>query len=430
MSDKNDKFLGPQDFAQDFQTLTMAPEKRRQLERQLAMVAALRGKQYPQASHWGGALGYGLANVLDSANAALRENKTNKDMAALDKGVADARGRYAEAAQTSDPGLYLDAAPAERARLMAEALRGKRNLGLLGKATGDDAVGAMGAGLTEDARAQEQALAAQAQRQHEQQQRKAEKAEDRAYGEAQWKERNAIVSQQQMARARVMSGIQAQQKAADAARGTVVPGMEVAPGAAPTADDAKKVKASLASRQRMDALVSELRALHGKHGTELTGPVATRMGQLVTGIKLEAKNLAELGALAGPDMAIVESLAGADPTSWGSNLKALFGVDHTATALEGIEQWSKSQADANANAYGYRTQESSGLSNAPQSLPPRQSALPNAMRAAGKQTRSAYPAPTGTPAAARRRVRDTKTGRTGWWDGQSALPPGVEVIDG
>ena len=64
-------------------------------------------------------------------------------------------------------------------------------------------------------------------------------------------------------------------------------------------------------------------------GTELYGENATRMNQLLTAIKIEAKNIAELGALSGPDNELMEQLAGVDTTSFGANLKALFGSDNT-----------------------------------------------------------------------------------------------------
>lgn len=137
-------------------------------------------------------------------------------------------------------------------------------------------------------------------------------------------------------------------------KGTVIPGLETAPGAQPTAEDAKKVKASIAARERVNASVDELMSLYNKHGTEMTGPVAVRMGQLITAIKLEGKNLAELGALSGPDVNLMESIVGVDPTSFASNVKDVFGMDTTRQAMEGVRQWAGTQAGANVKAYGYQ----------------------------------------------------------------------------
>lgn len=139
-----------------------------------------------------------------------------------------------------------------------------------------------------------------------------------------------------------------------AERGTEIPDLDVAPGAAPTPDDAKKVKASMAGAARLKKYIHELRDLYKKHGTELTGSVATRMGQLATAINLEAKTVAELGALAGPDLALIQSLTASDPTSVKAALKEVVGMDSTSTALDGVEKWADDAVQANMATYGYR----------------------------------------------------------------------------
>ena len=136
--------------------------------------------------------------------------------------------------------------------------------------------------------------------------------------------------------------------------GSKVPGLEVQPGAAPTAEDAKKVKASLASLNTMQRYIADLRKLHATHGTEYGGAVGTQMAQLVRAIQLEGKNIAQLGALSGPDMQLMEDIAGMDPSSLGNNVKAMFGVDNTATALHQLEKWLTDQSDATMQTYGYQ----------------------------------------------------------------------------
>jgi hypothetical protein len=136
--------------------------------------------------------------------------------------------------------------------------------------------------------------------------------------------------------------------------GIVIPGLEVAPGAAPTTADATAVKKSEAARKRLNALASELKDLHAKHGTELVGPAARRMEQLTTAMELEAKTIGELGALTGPDLDLVRSLTQVNPTSLGANLKALVGLDGTQEALSGVEDWANNMANANREAYGYQ----------------------------------------------------------------------------
>ncbi len=135
-----------------------------------------------------------------------------------------------------------------------------------------------------------------------------------------------------------------------------VPGLRFAPGSEPTKDDAKKMKASMASAGRMKRYVSELRELHKTHGTEYGGAVGNRMQQLSEAIKLEGKNISELGALSGPDMEIMNRLTGGtggDPGGFWANVKGAFGSDNTDGALDGLEKWTTDQLGANKEAYGY-----------------------------------------------------------------------------
>lgn len=137
-------------------------------------------------------------------------------------------------------------------------------------------------------------------------------------------------------------------------KGTVIPGLEVEPGAAPTAEDAKKVKTAMVAAEKIRGLTGQLRALHQRNGTEYGGTAGTNMGQLATAIQIEAKTIAELGALSGPDQALMESLAGADPSTFWANAKAVFGVDNTQAALDQLEKWVGTQVGAVQRVYGYR----------------------------------------------------------------------------
>jgi len=147
--------------------------------------------------------------------------------------------------------------------------------------------------------------------------------------------------------------IEADRQRSETPKGTVVPGYEFAPGAAPSPDDAKKVKASLASADRLQGDMAELRDLYQKHGTKLTGPVATRMRQLARSIELEAKTVAELGALTGPDLSLVRSLASSDPGSFEANVKSIVGLDETVAGLDGLEKWTKRAVASSLKVYGY-----------------------------------------------------------------------------
>lgn len=166
------------------------------------------------------------------------------------------------------------------------------------------------------------------------------------------------------------------------AKGTTIPGLEVTPGAAPTPDDAKRVKGAVAAKERLQALTGELRGLHQKYGTELAGANAQRMAQLTTAIQLEAKTLAELGALTGPDLELIQRITGEDPSSLKANLKSLVGLDNTQETLEGVDQWGRSLADATKKTYGYR--------DAPQAAQPAQKTVVDRIRMPDGKTVTLY----------------------------------------
>lgn len=138
------------------------------------------------------------------------------------------------------------------------------------------------------------------------------------------------------------------------AQAGTVAGLERDPGTGPgNPEDAKKVKASMVSAEKMGRYVNELRQLHHDNGTELVGATSVRMAQLMKQIQIEAKNIAELGALSGPDYKLMEELSGSDPTSLTAKLKSMFGVDNTETALDGLMQWVNETVGANKKVYGY-----------------------------------------------------------------------------
>lgn len=173
------------------------------------------------------------------------------------------------------------------------------------------------------------------------------------------------------AQERELAAMRAEKEKEKATKGTVIPGYEIAPDAAPTPDDAKKVKASLASATRLKGDAAELRRLYRQHGTKLTGPVATRMGQLATSIALEAKTVAELGALTGPDLDLVNKLSASDPASLMSNVKDLFGMDETETGLDGLVRWADQTVESNLQTFGYvRSPTSASGTSAPPSAAP------------------------------------------------------------
>lgn len=278
-----------------------------QIDEENALLQALRGPTPRRSTAVGGAFS-ALASGVNGLNAGIRQNENRKASEIL-------LGK--KAAQDADK-FSLTQALAAQAAAKKEALE-REKMAFKAK----------------------QAAAAQAQ---------AEKT---------WRQHNAITSGQADKRAAVMSGQKIEQKQ----REGMVPGLEFEEGAIPTADDAKKMKASMASANRLNSYVDEVAKLHSEHGTELTGPSAARMGQLMTAIRLESKNIAELGALSGPDMDLMNTLTGSDPSSFAANLKGMFGSDNTAVALDGLKRWTKDTIDANKKAFGYRDAKAAASAN-------------------------------------------------------------------
>jgi hypothetical protein len=171
--------------------------------------------------------------------------------------------------------------------------------------------------------------------------------------------RDTIQNQAAEKRARIMAAREQQERAtalANEARKAQVPGFNIKDGESPTPDDAKKMKESLAAAKRMSTYVEQLRQLHADHGTEYGGATGNQMDQLARKIELEAKNIGELGALAGPDLGLIQSLVKADPGSLKSNLKGLVSGgkwDSTQSDLDGVKKWVDDTLSAGAEARGY-----------------------------------------------------------------------------
>lgn len=173
---------------------------------------------------------------------------------------------------------------------------------------------------------------------------------DRQTANTEWNRRNDLTAAQAMERAKVL----ASQRSADKLEEATVPGLEIAPGAHPSTDDAKKMKAGLSSMRNIDAEAGKLAKTYADNGTELFGQDANRMNQAVVAMQLEAKNIAELGALSGPDMDLMRKLSSLDPTSFRANIKGMFGVDDTPQALAAFQAWARDRVANAKKTYGYR----------------------------------------------------------------------------
>jgi len=140
-------------------------------------------------------------------------------------------------------------------------------------------------------------------------------------------------------------------KVKDAAKKTedVPPEFEVQSGANPSPETRKKFTALVGSSEKMKKLTGRMReALGGTTGLSRTvdpGTV-TKLKQLATMIQIEAKNVAGLGALSGPDMGLMNAIA-KDPTSVWTNLTTdLPGM------LSGLDSWGDAQVGGESTATG------------------------------------------------------------------------------
>lgn len=138
---------------------------------------------------------------------------------------------------------------------------------------------------------------------------------------------------------------------AEKAKEDIPPGFEVPPDAHPGPEARKKFSALVGSSEKMKGLTQRMRAaLKGTTGVSRTldPKTVTSLKQLGTQIQIEAKNVAGLGALSGPDMGLMNAIA-ADPTSIQANLTTDF-----PKMLDQLDAWGDSQVDGESRATGIR----------------------------------------------------------------------------
>ena len=149
-------------------------------------------------------------------------------------------------------------------------------------------------------------------------------------------------------------GFRREDKAADRAAKDaedIPPGYEVPPEAHPGPESRKKFTALVGSAEKMKGLTARMRkALVGTNGVTRTMDPKTVTGlqQLATLVQLEAKNVAGLGALSGPDMGLMNAIA-SDPTSIKTNLT----VD-LPKMLDNLDSWGETQVAGESKATGIR----------------------------------------------------------------------------
>lgn len=107
--------------------------------------------------------------------------------------------------------------------------------------------------------------------------------------------------------------------------------------------------------KKMRGLTNKMRQMLTKYGAMrlVPGPAQNDIKQLATELQIETKNVAELGAVSGPDMGLMTSIAG-DPSKLGSVARDLDGM------LNGLEHWGQNTVDAKSTSIGARRKAGQG----------------------------------------------------------------------
>lgn len=318
--------------------------KRAALERQLAMAQQLQGEMGGgHSTGLGAALG-GLGGIINRVNGLQQQRRAEQGLSELTATTDAARARFARGARAWNP---------EQAG----------NLGIL---SGDPVLGAYGQAQqksvanTDTGSLRALALRQANRRLANQEQEAARKAATgkEKFDTEKWKAQQTVAGMWKGLGLRE-DALEAEAAEREARRAekkgeSSVYGLEVAPGATPTADDAKMVKSIRAAANTMKSFTSDFYNLYRKDGGKLTGPNGTTMKQLLTSIQLEAKDVAGLGALSGPDQGLMEKLAGSNPTTIVGILRDEFGVDDVGAAVQQLERWVDTKVNGRVRAYGYQ----------------------------------------------------------------------------
>lgn len=125
----------------------------------------------------------------------------------------------------------------------------------------------------------------------------------------------------------------------------------------PTPKQGEQFEGLVYSSEKMRGLTNQMRDMlrEAGSGRVLPGAAKSRMSQLAKEIQIEGKNIAELGALSGPDYSLMEAIA-ADPTKVDSFMKDMPAL------LNGLDKWGDNSVQAKAKSLGARR---SGAAAAP-----------------------------------------------------------------
>jgi hypothetical protein len=141
-----------------------------------------------------------------------------------------------------------------------------------------------------------------------------------------------------------------------AQQGMEIPGTTRDPNVRVDDAEVRQLRDAKAETESLDAAIGNLESAIKKHGIELNprSPGYSEISALMSDVKLKMKGPAayQLGVLAGPDMAILDSLTG-DPTS----LRGAFrGPDDALLRLKTARQSAKQRLDSKLGSRGYKVQ--------------------------------------------------------------------------
>lgn len=138
-------------------------------------------------------------------------------------------------------------------------------------------------------------------------------------------------------------------------------GWELEGNTTPTPKQGEEFEGLVYSSEKMKSMTAEMKKLlaeAGASGRAIPGPMQSRLKQLATEIMIDGKEVAKLGALSGPDMGLMQSIA-ADPTVAGSIMKDMPAL------LDGLALWGEKSVSAKAKSLGARRKAAGASSAAP-----------------------------------------------------------------
>lgn len=144
-----------------------------------------------------------------------------------------------------------------------------------------------------------------------------------------------------------------QRKQRENLRRVKVPGFTIQEGIIPSQDDAKKLKTANASAKNIASFVKEMNDIISKSSVQerlKPGKTKRRLKQLFTKLQLQAKNIEELGVLAGPDLDLINSLQ-VDPTSIANQR---FSSEDLVDLNQQIVEFANQQTDNIAGSAGFQ----------------------------------------------------------------------------